>query len=354
MAPDSSPWGLHLGEAQPSLQQRLLKATLPVCLFLTLSTSLVEARTRIEPAKDSWSAISPGFLAHERTPERVSLALTSLPSPQEYLNSSPIGQRSERIQIHIPNHSVIEKHIRFYKGQGRTTFIDALERARRYVPIMSEILESYGVPAEMLAVVLVESRFKKQASHKGAVGYWQLLASTARSMGLRVDRWVDERYDAIKSTHAAARYLRSSYNQFNSWPLALAAYNAGDGAVKSAVRRCGTSDFWDLSGRGALPSGTSSYVPKVLAAAQILRELETHGFERPKHFSYYDFESVRIGTPLKLEQVAGWINIPISHMQDLNPSLRLDRIPPDGEFALNLPSGARDKFDLAYANHLRK
>jgi len=218
---------------------------------------------------------------------------------------------------------------------------------------MSEILEANGVPADMISVALIESCFKGHASCGGAGGYWQLLAATARSMGLRVDRWVDERQDPIKSTQAAAKYLRSFYDLYESWPLALAAYNAGEIPVTNAIRRSRTSDFWELFRRGVLPGHTRAYVPKVLAAIQIMRDLEAHGFEYPKHSHVYDFESVSVTDPLRLEQVAEWIKVPMSTLQDLNPSLRLNRLPPDCGVSLNLPSGARDSFDLAYEQYLR-
>jgi membrane-bound lytic murein transglycosylase D len=205
----------------------------------------------------------------------------------------------------------------------------------------------------MVSVVFVESCFRRYASYGGAVGYWQLLAATARSMGLRIDRWVDERHDPVKSTQAAAKYLRSLYDQFESWPLALAAYNAGDTPVASAMRRTRTSDFWELSRRRTLPGITRAYVPKVLAAIQIMRDLEAHGFKYPQFSRGYDFESISIKSPLRLEQVAKWIKVPVSDLQVLNPSLRLDRLPPDCGVNLNLPSGARGKFDLAYESYLR-
>lgn len=231
--------------------------------------------------------------------------------------------------------------------------MESIERSRFYIPLMIEILESYNVPAELVSVVFIESSFKGHASHKGAVGYWQLMAPTARSMGLRVDRWVDERLDPIKSTKAAAKYLGSLYEQFGSWTLALAAYNAGCGPVWSAAKKHRAKDFWELSKRRSLPSITRAYVPKVLAAMHIMRNLENHGFQCPDHFPRFDYESIWVKVPLRLQQVARWIDVSVDELQSLNPSLRLDRLPPDSGYALRLPSGGRDKFDVAYNNYLR-
>lgn len=355
MAPDSRLWRHQLGEAARGLRSNLLKATLPVCLLLAMSMNTsVEART--EPDKDSWSRLSASFLAYERPTRGVHATLPFLSPSLMFFNSSPVGRWNNRTQIHIPNQPLVEEYIRFYKGPGRRTFKEAFARSWPLAPVMADILEMHGVPAEMLSVVLVESCFKGQALCRGAGGYWQLLAATARSMGLRVDRWVDERMDPIKSTQAAAKYLRSFYEQYHSWPLALAAYNAGEGPIIHALDRNGTSDFWELSNRRGLPAQTKAYVPKVLAAIQIMRDPEAYGFERPKHFQLYDFEpiSIRPDAPLNLEQIATWVNVPLSSMRDLNPSLRMDRLPPEGGFTLHLPSGSRDRFDLAYAEHLKR
>lgn len=355
MAPDSSLYGHQLGEAQTGRQRSFaLKATIPFCLGFTLFATQIEART--EPTHGSWSSISASLAAHEQLSLKSSAALASLSPSSLFVNFSPVGVRwSNRSQIPIPDQPAIEKQIRFFQGEGRTTFVTVLERARSHFPIVAEIMEAQGVPHELIAVAMVESAFKRRAYYKGAAGYWQLLASTARSLGLRVDRWVDERYDPIKSTHAASKYLRSLYDRFGSWPLALAAYNAGDGQVSNVIRKHGVNDFWEISKRRSLPRITRAYVPKILATIRIMRNLEVHGFESPEPFPIYNFEAITVQSPLKLKQVAKWIDVPTSDLRDLNPSLRQDRLPPNGGgVQLNLPSGAREKFQIAYESYLRK
>ena len=177
---------------------------------------------------------------------------------------------SWRNGIEIPiNEPLIQKYIRFYRGEGRTTFSEAMEKAKKCLPRMTEILESQGVPAEMVSIVFVESRFEKSASYRGAGGYWQMMAATARNMGLRVDRSVDERRDPIKSTKAAAKYLKTLYEQYDSWLLALAAYNAGSRPINCVARKCCVKDG-ELYGR-RLPAHSAVYVSKVLAAMNIMR-----------------------------------------------------------------------------------
>jgi len=351
MAPKAKFWRHQLGKSTICRRHPLLYGTLPLFLLLIACfTTQIEART--EP--DTWSELSISFLTPEKISHAGSQMLTSLSPPFAVYNISPVGRSRNRVPIHIPNEPSVRKYIQYYRKEGRATLAGTLKRSSPYVPVMAEILESNGVPAEMIAIVMVESSFKARAAYRGAAGYWQLLPGTARSLGLRVDRWVDERADPIKSTQAAAKYLRSFYDQYQCWTLAIAAYNTGDAPVTRAVRKYNANDFWELHRKSGVPSRSRTYVPKVLAAMHILRNLEAHGFEYPRNFPVYDFESIWVNSPLKLEQVAQWINVPIGQIRDLNSSLVHDRVPPENGFALRLPSGTRDKFDLAYEDYLKR
>jgi len=132
-------------------------------------------------------------------------------------------------------------------------------------PMLAGILRAHGLPPSLLGVAAVESGFNPAAlSPKGARGLWQLMPETARRYGLAVEPGRDERLDPVKSTHAAARYMNDLYAQFQDWPLALAAYNAGENRVERALERRGAGDFWTLSRLAALPEETRRYVPAVL------------------------------------------------------------------------------------------
>jgi membrane-bound lytic murein transglycosylase D len=147
----------------------------------------------------------------------------------------------------------------------------AMKRLEQLGPLIDPILDSEGVPREIASVVVVESGGKTAAvSPKGAVGLWQLMADTARRYGLVVTPSGDERLDVEKSTRAAARYLRDLHQQFGSWPLALAAYNAGEQTLQKAVERAGTHDFIQISSLRLLPQETRNYVPAVLSVMQLL------------------------------------------------------------------------------------
>ncbi len=133
-------------------------------------------------------------------------------------------------------------------------------------PALASILREKGLPASLVGVVAVESNFNPLAlSPKGARGLWQLMPETARRYGLLVEPHIDERTDPVKSTFAAAAYMKDLYTQFQDWPLALAAYNAGEDRVARALQRAGARDFWTLQQQSALPDETLRYVPAVLA-----------------------------------------------------------------------------------------
>lgn len=140
---------------------------------------------------------------------------------------------------------------------------------------VTQILQSEGLPVSLVGVAALESGFDPAAlSPKGALGLWQLMPQTARRFGLEVSARRDDRLDPVKSTFAAASYLKDLYAQFGDWPLALAAYNAGEDRVQQALDRHGARDFWTLSRRSALPGETLRYVPAVLSrmnAAPALR-----------------------------------------------------------------------------------
>lgn len=348
MAPDSSLHRHHAAGSEAGFRLLLLKtfALLPLSLLILHSQAQAGAQNTEVPGE--LAALS--LPADPPNRDISAIPLTRPPAP-DALEWTPAVLWRNRIQIPI-HEPLVQRYIRFYQGEGRKTFSVALEKAKNHLPSMAEILESQGVPAEMVAVVFVESGFERNAAYRGAGGYWQMLAGTARNMGLRVNRWVDERKDPVKSTKAAARYLKTLYEQYDSWLLALAAYNAGNRPVSSAAKACRVKDG-ELYGR-RLPARCAVYISKVLAAMNILREPQKYGFEYPNFCRHTDYDPVLIDMPLKLEEVAQWIDVPVSRLKELNPSLQLDAMPPGAGFALRLPAGSREKFDLAYKAYARR
>jgi membrane-bound lytic murein transglycosylase D len=165
----------------------------------------------------------------------------------------------------------IKAFARQYWGGRQMEFAAAFDRLRQLRPALESILGAEGVPKELVAVVLVESGAQPLAlSPRQARGLWQFIPETARRYGLTVTPGKDDRVQVESATHAAARYLRALYDRFGSWPLALAAYNAGENAVQAALDKGRARTFSELSAAGLLPAETRNYVPAVLAAMGLL------------------------------------------------------------------------------------
>lgn len=180
---------------------------------------------------------------------------------------------NEPAALAVPRAREVEAALERMRGTGADRFTRGFQRFTSYAPEVSAQFRSAGVPPELALLGLIESGFDPRAvSPKQARGIWQFVPETGRRYGLRVEPFRDERTDPEKSTRAAARYLSDLYDLFGDWPLALAAYNAGEDRVLSAMARSGRRDFWSLSRRQLLPAETRDYVPAVLATILYAQE----------------------------------------------------------------------------------
>ena len=228
--------------------------------------------------------------------------------------------------------SPIEKFIRYFQTGGRKKFELYLSRSGKYVGMMQKILVRYGLPEDLVYVALIESGFSPKAySVAKAAGPWQFISETGRRYGLRIDWWADERRDAEKSTHAAASYLRDLYGMFESWPLATAAYNAGEGKIQRAVTRYKSDDFSELIRHGYLKQETKDYVPKMLAALTIAKDPDKYGFGDVAYEAPLDLRTVSVPGGTDLATVARLLEVPVEAIRDWNPELRRFCTPPNRE-----------------------
>ena len=235
----------------------------------------------------------------------------------------------------------------YFQTVAREPFETFLRRAGMYLPMMKEIVTSYGLPSDLAYLPLIESGFNSKAySYAHASGPWQFIASTGRKYGLTRNTWYDERRDFEKSTHAACQYLKDLYGMFNSWTLALAAYNGGEGRVGRQIKRQSTTDFWKLK----LHKQTRNYVPLFMGALMIAKDPEAFGFHVEPD-PPLDYDWVATNKPLELKDIAKALGCSLQHLTDLNPELRRNVTPPDVKpYRLRIPKGSGELFSHIYHN----
>lgn len=247
------------------------------------------------------------------------------------------------------DHPRVQDLVVKYQTSMRPTMERALLRGNKYVPSMKSVLRAEGVPADFAyGVPIVESGYILHAtSHAGAVGPWQFIRGTGRRYGLRIDGYVDERRDPEKATRAAARYLRDLYDRFGDWHLALAAYNTGEANIERIKYNLGCDTFWEMRERGYLPSETSEYVPRVLAAMEVAKSAKHYGIDVPKSTAPR-FDTIEVTRPISLKAVAQLSGSDVDTIKELNPALNRGVVPPDG-YLVRLPQGTLDQFSVALA-----
>ncbi len=241
----------------------------------------------------------------------------------------------------------------YFSGSGERHFSRYLARSGRYVPMMQDILRKHGLPQDLVYIALIESGFNTHAqSHAAAVGPWQFIKGTGRRYGMRIDAWVDERRDPVKSTHAAARYLKDLYREFSHWYLAMAAYNAGEGRVRHAIADSGSRNFWVHadSSKKYLRAETRDYVPKYIAANIMAKMPREFGFGEVDYWEPQEYDIVHIPSQTDLDVAAKCAGARRSELEELNPELSLGATPPNvTQYALRIPKDRKEQFRVAYA-----
>ena len=230
-------------------------------------------------------------------------------------------------EISLVLNSTVERNLHYFQDVIPERFQEYLDRFNRYKPDVQPIFEEFNLPKELMYLSLVESGFNPRAySRAHAAGPWQFIKATGRLYGLRINWYVDERRDPVKSTVAAAHHLRDLYDQFGSWPLALSAYNAGPGKISRAIRKSRTRDYWKIRKTWYIRRETKEYVPRFIAATLIALDPTLYGFRKnvaPPH----KIDEVLVTKRVHLRSVAQTTGIPLQELRKFNPELRRNIIP---------------------------
>lgn len=257
----------------------------------------------------------------------------------------PVMETTEQLLINITVNDRIEQIMNYYTGGGRSSMMTYLRRSGKYLPMIEDVLEDYNLPHDIAYLPIIESGYSPNAiSPASAAGVWQFIPATARTFGLKINSYVDERRDPHKSTIAAARYLSSLYERFGDWNLALAAYNCGEHCVERAINSAGTDDYWRLS----LPNETMGYVPAALAVMLIAREPEIYGmsvnYETP-----WQYDTVYVHGPVNLSLIANSVGCSKDDLKELNPQL-LQSFTPPGEtlYLVRIPPNTNEMFHVNF------
>ena len=240
--------------------------------------------------------------------------------------------------ITLPYNETVKNCMIRYSERMPRKMGDILGLCSYYMPIFEETFRAYNLPLELKYVAIIESALNPRAvSRVKATGMWQFMYATARSYGLEINSYVDERLDPFRSVDAAARYFRDAYNIFGDWSLAISSYNCGSGNVNKAIKRAGGKrDFWAIYPH--LPRETRGYVPLMVGAMYAINYAKEYGIEPTPTMLPARIDTFHINRNLHFRQISEVIGIPIDDLRDLNPQYYKDIIPGNqGDYILRLP-----------------
>jgi len=302
---------------------------------------------------DSYNAISDD-IKNINIDEKVDFELST------ELLKSRLAAMDAKSPFNIEYNPGLENIIKSFLKNRKKSFERLMAISEYYFPMFEEALAKQNVPLEIKYLAVVESALNPKAvSRMGATGLWQFMYQTGKQYNLKIDSYVDERSDPLKSSEAAAQYMTNMYAIFGDWDLVLASYNSGPGNVAKAIRRSGgQQNYWNI--RKNLPKETQGYVPAFLATMYIYEYHKEHGIipnrAATKHFAT---DTILIKKQMSFKQISDLLDVPVTQLQLLNPSYKLNVVPfyNDQAHFLRLPmdkiavfTSNEDKI-YAYAQH---
>ena len=244
------------------------------------------------------------------------------------LLKSRLAAMDAKSPFNIEYNPGLENIIKSFLKNRKKSFERLMAISEYYFPLFEEALAKQNVPLEIKYLAVVESALNPKAVSKmGATGLWQFMYQTGKQYNLKIDSYVDERSDPLKSSEAATQYMTNMYAIFGDWDLVLASYNSGPGNVAKAIRRSGgQQNYWNI--RKNLPKETQGYVPAFLATMYIYEYHKEHGIvpnrAAIKHFST---DTIMIKKQMSFKQISDLLDIPVAQLQLLNPSFKLNVVP---------------------------
>lgn len=254
---------------------------------------------------------------------------------------------NQKTPFNISYNPSLERVIKSFLTRRRGLMERMLTKSQFYFPLFEQELDNQNLPLEIKYLAIVESALNPRIkSRVGATGLWQFMYGTGKMYNLDVSSYVDERSDPIKSTKAAAKYLRKLYDIFGDWDLALAAYNSGPGNVNKAIRRSGGyKNYWNI--RRNLPRETAGYLPAFLATMYLFEYAEEHGLKIKKaDRPYFITDTIQVKSLITFDQISELVDVSVEDLEVLNPSYKLNIIPyiEGKNYSLRLPKKAMGKF----------
>jgi len=252
-----------------------------------------------------------------------------------------------RTPFEMSYNPIVRKYLERYLKYGTQRLSRMMAHGEYYFPMFEEHLDKYNMPLELKYLAIVESALNPKArSYVGATGLWQFMYSTGKIYDLKVNSYVDDRNDPLKSTEAACQYMLKMYDVFEDWNLVLAAYNSGPGNVRKAIRRSGgKTSYWEI--RPYLPRETSAYVPLFIAATYAMEYGHLYGIGPAEVPAYYEHtDTVRITKQIHFKQLEERLQVDGSTLEFLNPQYRYKIVPvvSGQDYFITLPKAKAEVF----------
>ncbi|WP_308590966.1 transglycosylase SLT domain-containing protein [uncultured Prevotella sp.] len=247
--------------------------------------------------------------------------------------------------MEMPYNEIVQKFIDRYTGRLRRSVSYMLGASNFYMPIFEDALMAYDVPLELKYLPVIESALNPKATSRvGAAGLWQFMPSTGKQYGLEINSLVDERRDPVKSSYAAARFLRDLYKIYGDWSLVIAAYNCGPENVRKAIQRSnGKADYWSIY--PYLPRETKGYVPAFIAANYVMTYYCDHNICPMRTTLPAKTDTVTVTRDVHLKQIADVCGVSLEELRALNPQYRRDIVNGNSKpSAIRLPISVVNSF----------